>query len=61
MLNRATLAVLLAVLLGTPSALALDEQASEAKLIKSCEERLCTMLLRKDPRGDDLKCELTKT
>ena len=44
-----------------PSALALDEQSGEAKLIKSCEERLCTMLLRKEPKGDDLKCELTKT
>jgi hypothetical protein len=40
---------------------ALDEQKGEEKLIKTCEERLCTMLLRKDPKGDDLKCELTKT
>ena len=40
---------------------ALDEQANETKLIKSCEERLCTMLLTKNPKGDDLKCELTKT
>ena len=61
MRNRATLAALLTALLGASSALALDEQSGEAKLIKSCEERLCTMLLRKDPRGDDLKCELTKT
>jgi hypothetical protein len=50
-----------ALTLGMPSAHALDSQANEEKLIKSCEERLCTMLLQKNPKGDDLKCELSKT
>jgi hypothetical protein len=40
---------------------ALEEQAGEAEALKSCEERVCTMLLRKDPRGEDLRCELSKT
>jgi hypothetical protein len=40
---------------------ALDEQKGEEKGIKSCEERLCTMLVGKSPKGEDLKCELTKT
>ena len=35
--NLAAPAALLAALLGASSALALDEQSGEAKLIKSCE------------------------
>jgi hypothetical protein len=54
-------AALAALLLGALPAGALDEQSGEAKLIKSCEERLCTMLLQKNPKGEDLKCELSKT
>jgi len=54
-------AALMLALLGAPSASALDQQSNEEKLIKNCEERLCAMLLRKDAKGDDLKCELTKT
>lgn len=55
-------AVSIAVAMLVPSAVrALDEHKGDEKLIKSCEERLCTMLIRKDPKGDDLKCELSKT
>ena len=59
--DQKTLAVIVAVLVGYVPARALEEQPGETQAIKSCEERLCTMLLRKEPRGDDLKCELTKT
>lgn len=51
---------LLALALASPAS-ALDEQAGDQKAIKSCEERLCTMLLRKEAKGDDLKCTLGKT
>ena len=44
-----------------PRAHALEEQAGEAQALKACEERLCTMLLHKNPKGADLKCDLTKT
>jgi hypothetical protein len=40
---------------------ALEEGAGEAKAIDACDQRLCTMLQRKDPKGEDLKCALTKT
>jgi hypothetical protein len=42
-------------------ALALDEGATEKQAIDACEKKLCTMLLKKEPTGDDLKCQLTKT
>ncbi len=57
---KASAAIGLAMLVPS-AARALDEHKGDEKLIKSCEERLCTMLIRKDPRGDDLKCELSKT
>ena len=49
------------VLLGVPAAHALDEQAGEARAIQACDERLCRMLVQKNPTGEDLKCRLTKT
>jgi hypothetical protein len=48
-------------MLGISSAHALEAKSNEKTLIKSCEARLCTMLLQKSPKGDDLNCELTKT
>lgn len=60
----ATSAVLLGVaatsLLPT-SASALDELKHEKKVIGACERALCTMLVKKEAKGPDLKCELTKT
>ncbi|MEQ1576672.1 MAG: hypothetical protein ABL894_03375 [Hyphomicrobium sp.] len=29
--------------------------------LKKCEERFCTMVLKKEPVGDDLQCRLSKT
>jgi len=50
-----------ALMLGMSPAHALKEKSNEKTLIKSCEARLCTMLLQKNPTGDDLDCKLTKT
>jgi hypothetical protein len=43
------------------SAGALEEQRGEEAAIKACDQRLCAMLIGKNPKGDDLKCALTKT
>jgi hypothetical protein len=40
---------------------ALEEGADEGKVIDACDKRLCRMLQQKNPKGDDLKCSLTKT
>jgi hypothetical protein len=44
-----------------PAAQALEEQRGEAAAIKACDKRLCTILMQKNAKGDDLKCSLTKT
>ena len=54
------LAVLGSTALATPAA-ALEEGAGEAKAIDACDKRLCTILQGKEAKGDDLKCDLTKT
>src|SRR5215831_7486443 len=54
-------AALLANLLAITPARALAPVPQEAKLLEDCERRLCTILLKKDVKGDDLKCDLTKT
>jgi hypothetical protein len=54
-------AVLLANLLPATSSRALEPAPGEAKVLEDCDRRLCTMLLKKSPNGDDLKCDLTKT
>jgi len=56
-----SLGALAAVLVGTPSVMALDQQKGEEAAIKDCDKRLCTILLEKNPKGPDLKCMLTKT
>jgi hypothetical protein len=33
----------------------------EAKVLEDCDRRLCTILLKQEVTGDDLKCDLTKT
>ena len=55
------LSVLAAALLFLPAAHALEEQRGEEAAIKACDKRLCTILMQKDPKGDDLRCSLTKT
>ena len=44
-----------------PSAYALEEQRGEEAAIKACDQRLCTILTKKDAKGEDLRCNLTKT
>ncbi len=44
-----------------PGAEALEEQAGEKRALEACDRKLCTMLVEKNPVGEDLKCSLTKT
>jgi hypothetical protein len=44
-----------------PAARALEEPAGEWDALKACEKRLCKMILGKEPKGNDLKCDLSKT
>ena len=55
------LAILSAAVLIVPGVHALEEQRGEAATIKACDKRLCTILMQKNAKGDDLKCSLTKT
>ena len=52
--------VLVSLLSATPLR-ALEPVPGEAKALEDCDRRLCTILLKKDVKGDDLKCDLTKT
>lgn len=45
---------------GAPAA-ALEELKHEKKAISACEINLCRMLVTKETKGPDLKCDLTKT
>jgi len=56
-------ALCLALLAGAfaGGATALEELRGEEAAIKACDQRLCSILLQKNPKGDDLKCPLTKT
>jgi hypothetical protein len=54
-------ALLAGLILHAPPLGALDELAGEKGALKSCEERICLMLLQKNPKGADLQCDLTKT
>lgn len=40
---------------------ALDPDPGEEKAVKSCERKLCTMVLGKLPAGPDLACDIAKT
>jgi hypothetical protein len=40
---------------------ALDEPPGEMEALKACEKRLCTMVLNREPIGDDLTCGVQKT
>lgn len=42
-------------------ALALEPSKGEETAIKTCEQRLCTMVLGRTPTGPDLACDLAKT
>jgi hypothetical protein len=55
------LAALAGALLGGPAATALEKGRGEEAAIKACDRRLCSILLDRNPKGDGLKCSLTKT
>lgn len=44
-----------------PDAVALEELKGEVDAIKACDKRLCSMVMEKKAKGDDLTCSLTKT
>lgn len=46
---------------GVAPSLALDEPANEKEVLKQCEKRVCEIVVKKAPAGDDLKCALSKT
>jgi len=55
-------AVLLAgVLLPPGLATALEELRGEEAAIKACDQRLCTIVMQRNPKGEDLRCSVTKT
>lgn len=54
-------ALLAVAAFAAPPVVALEEGAGEKKAIDACDKRLCTIVQRKDPAGEDLKCALTKT
>ena len=54
-------AALGALAITASSASALEELKGEKKAISACEVKLCNMLVHKEPKGPDLKCDLTKT
>jgi hypothetical protein len=54
-------AALAGALLGVSPAWALEEQRGEEAAIKACDQRLCSILVKQNATGDDLKCALTKT
>jgi len=51
----------LAVVAATTDARALEPLRGEEAAIKACDKRLCALLTQKNPKGEDLKCALTKT
>ena len=63
--SRLAPAILLLALVGLlrppGEALALEPDPGEEKAIKTCERRLCTMVLGRQPTGPDLACNVGKT
>ena len=48
-------------LMAVGPAQALEPVANEKEQLKTCEQRICTIALKKPASGDDLKCGLSKT
>jgi hypothetical protein len=42
-------------------AYALEEQTGEKKALDACDRKLCSLLVERNLKGEDLKCDLTKT
>lgn len=57
---RPLAAAILLAAMAAPGA-ALDEPPGEMAALKACEKRLCSMVLDKSPKGDDLACDVQKT
>lgn len=55
------LAAGMALVAAPGTAFALDELKHEKKTISVCERQLCTMLVKKEAKGSNLRCDLTKT
>jgi hypothetical protein len=49
------------MMIGSVPVNALDQPASEKEALKACEQRLCDIIVNKQPAGDDLSCALSKT
>ena len=50
-----------ALWLAASPASALDEKSDEKEMLKACEQRACEIILKKEAKGDDLKCAIGKT
>lgn len=59
--RRTLLLCALLALANTHPGLALEEPPDELPALKACEKRLCTMVLDKASKGDDLACDVQKT
>jgi hypothetical protein len=46
--------------LATPAA-AIDDPPGDWDALKACEKRVCTMILSREAKGEDLSCQLAKT
>ena len=55
------LALLVAACLLASPALALEEGAKEKENLDACEKSMCELLVKKDPSGGDLTCDIAKT
>src|SRR5262245_45669242 len=53
--------LVLGIVCASVPALALEELKSEKKAISACERQLCAMLVLKERKGPDLRCDLAKT
>lgn len=54
--------ILLATALVSPqTANALEPLRGEEAGIKACDQRLCAIIMQRNPKGDDLRCNVTKT
>lgn len=57
----AALSMLAATVALAPRASALEELRGEGAALEACDKRLCTILMQKSAKGEDLRCNVTKT
>lgn len=55
------LSIALMAVLVSQQALAIEVPGDEKARLKGCEKRLCAIILAREPEGDDLACDITKT